>query len=180
MSTFFLVLGLGIAGLLVYAATRPGTFEVRRAITITAPAETIFAIVNDFHTWAQWSPYDERDPDMKRLFSGASEGVGAIYEWNGNKQVGQGRIEIVEIVRPTRISMTLDMIRPFPASNHVHYTFQQTGADTRVVWALQGPSPYLSRLIGLFMNMDRMVGSDFETGLARLKALAEGRDAAKP
>jgi uncharacterized protein YndB with AHSA1/START domain len=171
-TVFLLVLAV-IAAVPGYAATRPGTFEVRRSTRIRAPAERIFAIVNDFHNWSQWSPYDGRDPAMVRVFSGAASGAGAVYEWNGNSKVGRGRIEITDAVAPSRLTMTLDMLKPFVAHNIVNYTFDGRGEETEVTWALQGPVPFMSKLIGLFVNMDKMVGDDFVAGLSNLKAVAE-------
>jgi uncharacterized protein YndB with AHSA1/START domain len=163
-----------IAGVLGYAATRPDSFRVERAATIKAPPEKIFTLLNDFRRWDAWSPWEKKDPAMKRAFgSDATSGKGATYAWEGNKEVGQGRMEIAESIPPSKLKVKLDFIKPFEAHNLVDFTLEPKGDATSVTWVIQGPSPYISKLIGIFIGMDSMIGKDFEAGLANLKALAE-------
>ena len=162
-----------VAALLVYAATRPGTFRIERSIVIQAPAEKVFALINVLRAWSRWSPWEAKDPGMRRSFSGTDSGKGAAYAWEGNKNVGTGRMEIIEASPPNRIIIKLDFIKPFEAHNTVEFTLQAQGAATRVTWAMFGPMPYLSKLMTTFYSMDKMCGKDFEAGLAQLKAAAE-------
>ena len=162
-----------IAAVLAYAAFRPGSFEVRRAATIQAPPEKIFPLINDFHQWGAWSPWDKMDPAMKRTHTGAAAGKGAAYAWEGNSKVGQGRMEITESSPPSRIAIQLDFIKPFEGHNVAEFTLVPQNGATQVHWAMRGPSPYVARLMGIFFNMDKMIGQDFEAGLANLKAAAE-------
>jgi uncharacterized protein YndB with AHSA1/START domain len=171
--TILVIVAVVIAAILAYAATKPDIFRVQRSIIIGAPAEKIFPHINDFHQWRAWSPYEHKDPAMQRTFSGAATGPGAIYEWDGDKNVGKGRIEITEATPPSRVAINLDMIKPFAAHNKVELTLQPQGDATTVTWAMQGHAPYLAKIMHVFMNMDRMVGGDFEIGLANLKAVAE-------
>jgi uncharacterized protein YndB with AHSA1/START domain len=168
-----LVVAVLIAAVLLFAATRPDAFRIERSATIKAPPERIFAQVNDLKAWTAWSPWEKIDPALKRTYAGAQSGTGAAYAWDGNKDVGSGRMEITESVAPTRIVIRLDFLKPFEAHNTAQFGFEREGEATRVTWAMYGPSPYLSKLIGLVFNMDRMVGGQFEQGLANLKATAE-------
>jgi uncharacterized protein YndB with AHSA1/START domain len=162
-----------IAAVLFYVATRPDTFRVQRTASIKAPPEKVFALINDFHGQAQWSPWEKIDPAMKRTLSGASNGKGAVYEWEGNRQVGTGRIEITESSSPSMVRMKLDMFKPFEAHNIVEFTLDAQGDSTRVTWAMHGRNPYLAKVMSIFIDCDKMVGKDFETGLNNLKTLAE-------
>jgi len=162
-----------VAAVLVLAAFRPDTFHVQREASIKAPPDKIFALVNDFSRWGAWSPWEKKDPAMKRTFSATTSGKGATYAWEGNKDVGQGRMEIAESVPPSKIVLNLDFVKPFEAHNLVVFTLEPKGDATNVTWAMQGDSPYFAKIIQLFVNMDKMVGADFETGLANLKAAAE-------
>jgi uncharacterized protein YndB with AHSA1/START domain len=162
-----------IAALLIYAAARPGTFRVERTANINAPPEKIFALINDLRGWDAWSPYEKKDPLMKRTYSGAAQGTGAVYAWEGNREVGAGSIEITESTSPSRVLLNLHMIKPFEAYNIVEFTLEPGGVSTQVTWSMRGAMPYFSKVLGLFMNMDRMVGRDFEAGLANLKTAAE-------
>jgi hypothetical protein len=168
-----LALLLILAAVLAFAATRPDTFHVKRATAIKAPPEKIFPLVNDFKRWGAWSPYENRDAHMKRTYSGTPAGKGSTYSWEGNKDVGAGRMEIVEAAPPGRVAIKLDFTRPFEAHNSVVFTMVPAGDATEVTWDMQGPANYLSKLIGLFIDIDTMVGKDFEAGLANLKAAAE-------
>jgi uncharacterized protein YndB with AHSA1/START domain len=168
-----LLLVVAVGSVLAYAATKPDVFHVQRSASIKAPADKIFPLINDFRSWASWSPYEHKDPAMKKTYSGAAAGRGAIYEWDGDKNVGSGRIEIADTSPPNRVAIKLDMIKPFAASNRVEFTLQPRGDATNVTWAMNGHTPYLAKIMHLFLDVDRMVGQDFETGLANLKALAE-------
>jgi carbon monoxide dehydrogenase subunit G len=161
-----------IAAVLVLAATRPDTFRVERSAQISAPPEKILSLVNDFHQWGAWSPYEKLDPAMKRTYAGAAAGKGAVYEWEGNSKAGQGRMQIIDAA-PTRTAIQLDFIEPFAANDIAEFTALAQGDATRVTWSMQGRSPFIHKVVGLFLNMDEMIGGDFETGLANLKTLAE-------
>ncbi|MCX7363315.1 MAG: SRPBCC family protein [Alphaproteobacteria bacterium] len=167
------VLVVVVAGILIYAATKPNDFRVQRALAIKATPEKLFAMISDLHGWAAWSPYEKKDPAMKRSFAGAPSGKGAIYEWDGNKNVGKGRMEVLESTPPAKVVIKLDFFSPFEAHNTAEFTLVPQGDTTTVTWAMYGPSPYLSKVIGTVMDMDKMIGTDFAAGLANLKALAE-------
>ena len=162
-----------LAGVLGYAATRPDTFSVQRSLAIKAPPEKIFPLIENFHRWSEWSPYEKLDPAMKRSFSGPDSGPGAAYAWDGSSEVGAGSMEILRTSVPNSIVIKLDFIRPITGHNTATFTLQNTGDTTTVTWTMDGPAPYISKLMGLFFNMDQMIGKDFETGLANLKRLAE-------
>ncbi len=168
-----IALGIAIASALIYASTAPDTFMISRAALIAAPPERIFPLINDLRAQSQWSPF-EKDPNMKRTHSGAPSGKGAVYEWDGNRQVGAGRIAITDSLPPSRVSLALDMARPFEAHNKVDFVLEPSGGQTRVTWAMQGRQPFVAKLMSLVINCDKMVGTQFEQGLAKLKALAEG------
>jgi uncharacterized protein YndB with AHSA1/START domain len=157
----------------VVVATRPSEFRIERTATIAAPAPAVFAQVNDFHKWEAWSPYARRDPGMKKGFEGAPAGVGAVYTWSGNNEVGEGRTTIIESRPNELIRIRLDFMRPFAATNTAEFSFKPEGERTAVTWSLAGQHNFMGKAVGLFMNMDRMVGGDFETGLAQLKLVAE-------
>jgi hypothetical protein len=170
------VVGL-IATVLVIAAVRPGTFSVQRTTSIDAAPDKIFPFIEDFNRWRLWSPYENKDPAMKRTVSGAGSGKGAVYEWDGNSQVGKGRIEITDASAPARVTIKLDMIKPMEGHNIVNFTLEPRGTatqvTTQVTWAMRGSCAYMAKLMGLFLDMDKMIGRDFEIGLANLKAQAE-------
>jgi hypothetical protein len=162
-----------IAGVLVYAATRPDSFRIERSVQVNASAEKIFPLINDFHKWEAWSPWEKIDPQLKRIYSGTPAGKGAVYAWRGNKDIGSGRMEIVESTPLSKVLIKLDFIAPFEAHNSVDFTLVKEGEATLVTQAMYGPSPYISKMMSLFFSMDKMVGSKYEEGLARLKLLAE-------
>jgi hypothetical protein len=162
-----------IAALFGFVATRPDTFRVQRATSIKAAPEKIFALLNDFHSWGIWSPWEKMDPTMKKIHNGPANGKGVVYEWEGNNKVGKGRMEIMDTSPPSRITIKLDFFKPFEGHNIAEFTLAAKGGTTNVTWAMYGPSPYIARLMGLFFNMDNMIGKDFETGLANLKTVAE-------
>jgi hypothetical protein len=167
------VLLVVVAGILIYAATKPNDFRVQRSIAIKAPAEKIYGQIADLKAWRAWSPYEVKDPDMKRTLSGAPSGKGAVYEWDGNKNVGAGRMEIVEANTPSIVKIKLDFLKPFEGHNTAEFTMVPSGDTTNVTWAMYGPSPFMMKVMGTFMNMDKMIGDDFAVGLANLKAVAE-------
>jgi uncharacterized protein YndB with AHSA1/START domain len=171
-----LVLAVAIAIVLIFAMTKPDTFRVERAAAIEAPPERIFALIDDFHHWGSWSPWEGRDPAMKRSFEGAAGGKGAIYAWEGNKNVGTGRMEILSAVPSSTIVIKLDFIKPFEAHNTAEFTLLPQGGATAVTWAMHGPASFMHRMMEVFMNMDRMIGKDFEAGLANLKKLSESQN----
>jgi uncharacterized protein YndB with AHSA1/START domain len=162
-----------LSGLVIFAATKPDTFRVERATSIKAPPEKIFPLINDFDRWASWSPYEKKEPAMKRTRSGAPTGKGAVYEWDGNGEVGKGRMEITNTTPPSKITIKLDFDKPFEAHNIVDFTLEPQADGTNVKWTMRGPAPFVSKMMQVFMDMDSMVGKDFEAGLASLKAIAE-------
>src|SRR3977135_685120 len=168
-----IVLAIAIAIVLILAATKPNTFTVQRPTTVKAPPEKIFPLINDFHQWVTWSPYENKDPAMKRSHSGAESGKGAVYGWEGNKNVGSGRMEILDTSVPTKIVIKLDFFKPFEGHNTAEFTMLPQGDATNLVWLMHGPAPFMSKLMQVFMNVDNMVGKDFEVGLANLKKLTE-------
>ena len=168
-----IVLALLIATILIYAATKPDSFRLERSTHIKAPPEKIFVLIDDFKQWEAWSPWEKIDPALKRTYSGAASGVGAIYEWNGNKDIGQGRMEIIESTPPAMVSLKLDFVTPFEAHNFVEFSLSAEGDSTTVTQAMYGPSPYISKLMTIFFSMEKMVGDKYEEGLVNLKTLAE-------
>ncbi len=162
-----------IGTVLVLAIMQPDSFTVQRSTDIQAPPEKVFPFVDDFSRWQVWSPWDKKDPSMKRTLSTPSAGKGATYAWEGNDDVGKGQMTIVESTQPNRVAIKLDFTAPFEAHNDVAFTLEPKAALTQVTWTMQGPMPFISKLMGVFVSMDTLVGKDFETGLANLKAAAE-------
>ncbi|WP_026548957.1 SRPBCC family protein [Arthrobacter sp. Br18] len=151
-------------------------YEVTRSAVLPAPAEDVFPLVNSFHEWTRWSPWESVDPTMERSYSGSDAGVGAKYAWNGNRKAGAGSMEIVESTEPSGIRILITFTKPFKARNPTSFTFTPVGSTTRVTWTMTGENKGIARIFGVFMNMDRMIGSDFERGLASLAgAVAGGR-----
>jgi hypothetical protein len=167
------VLAIVIAVVLILAAAKPNTFSVQRGATMKAQPEKIFSLINDFHQWGNWSPWENRDPAMTRSFSGAQSGRGAAYAWEGNKNVGSGRMEILDASAPSKITIKLDFLKPFEAHNTAEFTMLPQGDVTNVTWVMHGPAPFMSKMMQVFMNIDRLIGKDFEIGLANLKGLTE-------
>jgi uncharacterized protein YndB with AHSA1/START domain len=168
-----IVLAIAIATVLVLAAAKPDTFSVRRGATMKTQPEKIFSLINDFHQWGTWSPWENKDPAMKRTFGGAESGTGAVYAWDGNKNVGSGRMEILDASRPSKIVIKLDFFKPFEGHNTAEFTMLPQGDATSVNWVMHGPAPFMSKVMQVFMNIDKMIGKDFEVGLANLKRLTE-------
>lgn len=168
---------LGLAALvlvfLIVVALQPADFRVERRTTINAAAATVFTHVNDFHLWNAWSPWAKIDPNMKQTFTGAPTGPGAVYTWSGNKEVGEGRMTILESQPAQRVRINLEFITPFEATNLTDFTFKGAGNQTEVVWAMTGTNNFMLKAASLFMNMDKMVGGDFERGLSQLKSVVE-------
>jgi hypothetical protein len=175
LKTFALAIAAALAFVLIVAASRPDTFEVQRSASIQATPDTVFALINDLHAWSTWSPYEKKDPAMKKHYSGPASGRGAVQAWEGNREVGRGRLEILDATAPSRVTMELHMIEPMEGRNTVVFTLQPQAGSTHVTWKLHGPAPFLTKLMGLLFDMDAMVGRDFEAGLADLKRLAEAR-----
>ena len=157
----------------VVVAMQPSEFRIARMATIAAPAPAVFAQVNDLHKWEAWSPWAKRDPAMRQAYEGASAGTGAIYTWAGNREVGQGRTTITESRPSDLIRIKLQMMKPFAATNAVEFTFKPDGNQTTVTWSMTGDRNFMAKAVGLVMNMDKMVGGDFEKGLAQMKSVAE-------
>lgn len=169
----FLLVGLALVLLLAYAVTRPDSFRMERSIVINAPAEKIFPILNDLGQWSAWSPWEKKDAAMKRKLSSPSSGVGASYDWQGNSEVGTGRMIITESAAPNKLGIQLDFIEPFAARNMSAFNLKPQGNGTQVTWSLEGKNNFVSKLMQVFVSMDSMVGPDYEAGLKNLKALAE-------
>ncbi|KQY98895.1 polyketide cyclase [Caulobacter sp. Root1455] len=168
-----IVVAVAIVALLGYAATKPNHFRVARSTVIKAPPEKIYALIDDFHKWGAWSPYEKLDPAMTRTYGGPASGLGSTYAWSGNGKAGAGRMEIIEAAAPSKLVTSLDFTKPFEVHNKAIFTLVPEGEATRVTWAMEGPSPFLFKVMDVIFNMDRMAGKDFETGLASLKAEAE-------
>jgi hypothetical protein len=162
-----------VAIILIIAATKPDKFDIKRSIVINAKPEKIAAQIIDFRKWTFWSPYEKYDPEMKRTYSGSRTGKGAVYEWKGNSKIGSGRMEITDVT-PSRITIKLDFFTPFEGHNTAEYIFEREGNATNVTWDMHGPNRFIGKIIHVFISMDKMVGKDFEAGLADLKKAAEG------
>jgi hypothetical protein len=163
-------LGLGLV--LAFAAAQPDTFRVERTASINAPADRLYPLINDLHQFNTWNPFEKGDPAAKGEYRGPAVGPGAAYDFYGGKS-GKGSISIVNAAPPSSVTMKLDMLEPMEGHNVVEFTIAPRGAAAEVTWAMHGPRPFVSKLIGVFLNMDRMIGSQFEAGLAGLKAKAE-------
>ena len=173
LKTLLIAVVVVILGILAFAATRSDSFSVQRSTTIHAPADKVFALINDFHRWGEWSPWEKLDPEMKRTFSGAAAGPGTVYEWTGNSKVGAGRMEVLKAAPASKVDIKLDFIKPFEGHNITEFTLTPQGENTQVDWVMHGPAPFVSKLMGVFVSMDSMIGKDFEAGLANMKSAAE-------
>ncbi len=147
-----------IIALLVFAAMQPDSFRVQRSATIKASPEKVFAQINDFHRWDAWSPWEKVDPAVKRSYSGADNGKGAVYAWEGNSEIGQGRMEIIESIPSSKMLLKIEFIKPFAATNTVEFNLTQNGENTTVMQAMYGPSPFMSKLMGFFFSMEKNSG----------------------
>jgi len=169
----FIAIGALLIAFLVYASFKPDTIRIARSISIGAPPDRIAAFIADFHRWGAWSPYENKDPEMKRSFSGTPSGVGAVYEYSGNRNVGSGRLEIIETAPASKIVIKLDFKEPIEGHNTAVFTLVPHGGTTEVTWLMYGPSPFIGKLMQTIFDMDKMIGNDFAAGLANLKAAAE-------
>ena len=169
-----LALLVALIGVGAVVASRPSTFRVERSITIAAPVDLPFGIVNDFHQWKFWSPWAGKDPKMQTTFDGSYAGPGAIYTWSGNDQVGKGRMTIVDAKLYESIQIQLEFLEPWAATNTTLFTFKPTpDGSITVSWAMEGNNTFLGKAMSLVMDMDGMIGKDFEQGLATIKSLTE-------
>ena len=157
----------------VVVAIQPGDFRITRSTTIAAPPAAVFAQVNDFHKWEAWSPWAKLDPAMKTLYDGPTEGPGTIYTWSGNSKVGEGRMTITESHPSDLVRIQLEFLKPISATNTTEFTFKADGSQTLVNWTMTGTNNFMGKAFNLVMNMDKMVGGDFEKGLAQMKSLLE-------
>ena len=167
------VIAVVLVLLVVFIASRPSQFTVTRSATMSAPPSAIYPLVNDFHEWTKWSPWEHRDPNLKRTYEGPAAGTGAVYKWLGDRNVGEGMMRITESRPGELIRIHLEFIKPFKAINTTEFAFQPNGGQTNVVWTMNGNNNFLAKTMSLFMNMDKMIGGDFEKGLADMKAVAE-------
>jgi len=169
-----IVLMVAVAGFVAYAATRPGTYRVERSMRVDAPAALVFAQLDDFKAWAAWSPWEGKDPQMRKTYEGAARGVGAIYTWQGNQKVGEGRMTVTDSRPPADVKLRLEFIKPFAAVARTEFTVvPETPGTVSVTWSMEGTNNLIAKMFGIFMNMDTMIGNDFEAGLANLKRVAE-------
>lgn len=169
----FVIIALAIGAFLVFANSRPNTFSMVRSATFNASPDKVFAQINDFRNWAHWSPWDKMDPSMQRSYTGPATGKGAKYAWVGNKKVGVGNMEITRSVANSNILLDLNFLKPFKANNVTEFKLTPVASGTHLNWEMRGPLNLLMRLMHLFMDMDGLVGKDFEKGLAKLKTIVE-------
>jgi uncharacterized protein YndB with AHSA1/START domain len=156
----------------VYVSTRPAAFRIARSLTIPASPATLHAMIRDLKRWEAWSPWDKIDPKLQRTYEGAAEGVGATYRWLGNKNVGEGHMTITDVEPDARVTLDLEFLKPFPARNVTTFTLTPAGEGTEVTWSMEGNNNFVAKAFGVFMNMDKMVGKDFEKGLAAMRDAA--------
>lgn len=176
LKKLFLSVLLVVVALLAWAAVRPDTYSVTRSALVQAPPERVFSLIADFHHWPQWSPWGKLDPDMQTFFDGPPRGPGSAYSWQGNDQVGKGRMTILSETPPREVKIKLDFIEPYPSTSTSTFTLTPEGEGTRVSWTVDGPAPYVLRLVGIFFDMEQSIGKDFERGLANLQQVArDGR-----
>jgi len=167
------VIVLVVAIFCVVVAMQPSHYHIERSATMNAPAPVVFNQVNDFHKWDAWSPWAKLDPNIKTTYEGAPAGTGAMYSWTGNSQVGEGRMTITDSKPAELVKIKLEFVKPFAAINATNFMFTSQGNQTGVKWTMDGDNTFVGKAFGLFMNMDKMVGGDFEKGLAQMKAVTE-------
>jgi hypothetical protein len=178
LKKILLVLAVAVGALAAVVATRPDTYHVERSTTIQAPPEVVFSSVGDMAEWSKWSPWEKRDPAMKKTYSTATSGVGATYAWEGNKEVGKGKMTITESTPPTKVAQRLEFLEPFASVAETSVALKAEGTDgTRVTWAMDGKNNFVSKAFSLAMNMDKMIGKDFDEGLSNLKKISEEKAA---
>lgn len=177
--TIVLILGgalvAGIALVLALAARKPDTVRYERRAAIAAPPEAIFALINDFHRWVDWSPWEKLDPTMAKTFGGPDQGVGATYAWKGNGKVGEGQMTILESTPSQRVTIRLEFIKPIAADNSTVFTITSVAAGSEVTWVMEGENTFMGKVMSVFMDMDKMIGKSFDEGLAALGAAAQGK-----
>jgi len=178
MSFLGLLIVAALGGVIALASLKPNTFSVSRSAVIDAPAEAVFARLVDFHAWKDWSPWARLDPDAKESFEGPESGVGSSMAWSGNRKVGAGRMTILECVKDELLRLKLDFERPMRATNAASFELKPEGGSTRLTWTMKGKNDFQAKLFSLFVNCEKLVGGDFEQGLANLKALVEEKPAA--
>jgi uncharacterized protein YndB with AHSA1/START domain len=164
---------VAVVGLLAVASRKPATFRLARATVIAAPPERIFPLLDDFHEWTKWSPWEHRDPNMTRTYTGAIRDVGAKYAWAGNRKAGSGSMEITASRPGSDLTIALHFLKPFEARNSTEFTLRPQGQTTELTWAMSGDNTFASKVFSVFVSMDKLVGKDFEAGLAALKSVAE-------
>jgi len=168
-----IAIGVIVVVFLIVVALQPAEFRVVRSASMSAPPPVVFAQVNDFHKWEAWSPWEKLDPALKRTYEGPSAGTGAIYRWAGNNQVGEGSMTIMESRPSDLIRIKLEFLKPFASTADTEFTFKPEGNQTAVTWSMAGKNNFMAKAMCLFMNMDKMVGGQFEQGLAQMKSLVE-------
>ena len=173
LTKVLVALAVVVVVLVIIVALQPSKFRVARSTTISAPAPAVFAQVNDFHKWEAWNPWGKVDPAMKQTYEGAPAGTGAIYTWVGNKEVGEGRMTITESRPSDLVRVKLEFMKPFAATNTAEFSFNPEGNQTEVTWSMTGENNFVAKAVHLFMNMDKMIGDQFEKGLADMKAAVE-------
>ena len=171
----YILIGLGvlIVGFCIVVALQPAEFRIVRSASMAAPPTAVFAQVNDFHKWDAWSPWAKLDLTMKQTYDGTPAGTGAIYSWSGNNKVGEGRMTVLESRPGELVRIKLEFIRPFKSTNDTEFTFKGEGNQTSVVWSMSGRNNFIGKAFCMFMNMDKMVGGDFEKGLVSMKSIVE-------
>ncbi len=174
LETILIALAVIVVVFLIVVAMQPAQYRVARSATVAAPAQAVFAQVNDFHKWEAWNPWGKIDPAMKNSYEGAPAGSGAVYSWVGNKEVGEGRMTLTESQPSDLIRIKMEFFKPFAGNSIAEFTFKPTGNQTAVTWSMTGEKNFMAKAIHLFMNMDKMIGGQFEKGLAQIKSLVEG------
>jgi len=178
MSFLGLLIVAALGGVVALASLKPDIFSVTRSALIDAPPEAVFAKLVDFHAWKEWSPWARLDPNATRSFDGPESGVGASFAWSGNRKVGAGKMTILECVKDELLRIRLELQRPMRATNATSFELKPEGGATRLTWTMKGKNDFPAKLFSLFVNCDKLVGGDFERGLANLKALVEEKSAA--
>jgi hypothetical protein len=165
-----LVVVVALLAVVGFVASRPSDFAISRSRVVAAPADVVHSYVNDFRKWVEWSPWEKRDPALKREYSGPPAGPGAAYHWVGNSEVGEGRMTITESTPGRSVTIRLEFIKPWTATNTARFDFAPSGAGTNVTWTMRGEKNFMAKAVGLLMDVDKMIGTDFERGLAGLDA----------
>ncbi|MBI5201308.1 MAG: SRPBCC family protein [Elusimicrobia bacterium] len=176
MTVLVIVLGVLLFAVLIVlavASSKPDEFRVERNVVINETPDKIFPWLEDPKKTAEWSPWEKKDPNLKKVFSGSDKGVGAVYEWDGNKEIGAGRLEIKEVVPLRKVVMDLKFFRPMKGENVAEYNVAPAAGGTEVKWSIRGSSPFMTKIFCVFMDMDKMIGGEFEKGLAELKSTVE-------